>query len=103
MPPLFKADSATLSLLLALSSRELSSQEPYQRCRALCAVIPPCGLSVGRRAAIGRGRVAVPVIEPQRPAPTNPAADLRKHGPHGLEMLGERRPQPELAGNAEIS
>src|SRR6516162_9492276 len=37
MPPLFKADSATLSLLLALSSRELSSQEPYQRCRALCA------------------------------------------------------------------
>src|SRR6516162_7019853 len=37
MPPLFKADIATLSLLLTLSSRELSSQEPYQRCRALCA------------------------------------------------------------------
>src|SRR6516165_9572009 len=98
-----KADSATLSLLLALSSRELSSQEPYQRCRALCAVIPPCGLSVGRRAAIGRGRVAVPVIEPQRAVRTQHATDLRKHGTHGLDMLGERRLQPELAGNAVIS
>src|SRR6516162_1679490 len=103
MPPLFKADSATLSLLLTLSSRELSSQEPYQRCRALCAVIPPCGLSVGRRAAIGRGRVAVPVIEPQRAVRTQHATDLRKHGTHGLDMLGERRLQPELAGNAVIS
>ena len=39
MPALFKADSATLSLLLALSSRELSSQEPYQRCRVPAGVL----------------------------------------------------------------